>query len=442
MPAASVTLTGTIADIIGVPLDPTRVTVRLQANVDMILDKVAGIMHMGRKEVAPDTQGVWKFPSVLLTDTTDTNPSSPRWRIEIQAWPTADAPTVTYASKWFPLTAATPAAGGVVNIKDVDFVDVPPDPGWQSQFQNQMQTLLDQANAAATAAQNAADAAAVDAAQSVKDEILSQVLPQTDFVPSQTRPVGLTLIATHTASASNLDYTAHGDWVYVVVAGAGGGACTFATTYPSGGGAGACFQGWMRTSALKSITIGAGGVGSTSSALAGNGGATIAGPLRVPGGTGGGNTGATLFGAFSEPGAGRGGAPSTGTSSYGATDFSYEHTAFGIFTGGRGGNGAVAGYNAGFTGTSGGGGCGMGVGGDGIQGPGGGGSSVAGGGSVSPNGTTYTTTFSGGCGILGASTGINGGPGGGGGGGTLGSTASGAPAGNGGNGAVLIYATA
>ncbi len=131
MAAASCTLTGTIKDITGMAMDPSRVVVQLVATVQMILDSTVGEMRVGQKQVKPDAQGRWTFTNVWLTDTADTNPASFRWRLVLQAWPDSASPSVTYQTSDFPITST-----GVINIKDVDFVPVDPDPGWKSIFQS------------------------------------------------------------------------------------------------------------------------------------------------------------------------------------------------------------------------------------------------------------------------------------------------------------------
>lgn len=138
MAAASCTLTGTIKDIVGAAMDPSRVIVNLVPSVDLMVDMGTGEMRVGQKQVKPDMQGRWTFTNVWLTDTANTNPASFRWRIVLQAWPDSAAPRAVFQSSDFALNTS-----GVINIKDVDFVPVDPDPGWKSIFQAQMEAFAD-----------------------------------------------------------------------------------------------------------------------------------------------------------------------------------------------------------------------------------------------------------------------------------------------------------
>ncbi|MSZ78022.1 MAG: hypothetical protein F2667_13025, partial [Actinobacteria bacterium] len=111
--------------------------------------------------------------------------------------------------------------------------------------------------------------------------------PSPSFIPSPAVPAGLTLRQTYTSSQTGLTWPV--DWVYVVAAAGGGSGALTINVQSVGGGSGACFQGWMRASDLTALTIGAGGASvSGGSALGNNGGTTIVGPVRAPGGTGGG----------------------------------------------------------------------------------------------------------------------------------------------------------
>lgn len=271
--------------------------------------------------------------------------------------------------------------------------------------------------------------------------------PAPSFVPSPAVPAGLTLHNTYTTSTGSLTWPV--DWVYVVAVGGGGSGSSDGTaSNVAGGGGGACVQGWVRAADLTSVTIGAGGAG-VIGALGNNGGDTIAGPIRAPGG----GCPMSTFGVLKpKKGAGWGGY--VGSTTLNMTEdiaLSTERTLFGMFAGGGPGISSVRGDDA----TSGGGAGGNAAGGSGFGGPGGGGSGGGaagvgiGGSSLSPNGTTYTGGTSplnggggGGAGILAnganavTTTGGAGGSGGGGGGGTFNAAVAG---GAGGNGAVLVY---
>lgn len=268
------------------------------------------------------------------------------------------------------------------------------------------------------------------------------------FIPSMFVPPGLTL--QHTYTTSQTLPTFDPEWVYVVAVGGGGGGVGAAGGYAGGGGA--CIQGWVKSAALTSVTIGAGGVGSANSASS-RGGTTNAGPISAAGG----GSGATGVGTAGHPWMGLGGAGwgawmETSTYNSRFPDMMTSNAKYGFFRGG-----VTSGDD---TATSGAGGVAMtnatAVGGKGNEGPGGGGGNTADGvgGSATFNGVTYAGgalgtgsgyAAGGGAGILGnglpgntAGSGAGGSGGLGGGGGGAGASAT-YVGGNGGNGCVLVY---
>lgn len=273
--------------------------------------------------------------------------------------------------------------------------------------------------------------------------------PAPSFIPSPAVPPGLTLRHTYLTSQSGLTFPV--EWVYFVgVGGGGSGAGKYGAAGAGGGGGAACIQGWMRSSILTSVTIGAGGpsvaVPSSSNVNGRDGYPTIiANLITIPGGMAGLSSATTAEG---RDGVGIGG---------NITDTSKQFPLFGFFKGGRSvSDVATSGAGAGAN---------MNKGGNGYGGPAGGGSprdyiaSLAqanGGDCYSPGGTLYlggkppaTNVYwhgaGGGAGILGNGTpgsldvGGAGGLGGGGGGASAPAYASNQLTGKGGDGAVLIY---